>query len=151
MIEIGTIIPKLAQGLHELMQDKEKQKRLFLLECRHNLGILGLTQWKDIHQNMIYEFLNHLKTETTEAILIHFENDIFHLGGQKIFDFFINVEDDGEPSSNDLFIQIITKINLLKIIATIPEEFRANDHSNINKRINNLRTSLLLIIKSLEK
>jgi hypothetical protein len=150
-LEIGSIIPKIAQGIQEIVQDKEKQKRLFLLECRHNLGVLGMTEWENVHQDMIFELINHLKTEITQNLLVHFENDVFHLGAQAIREIFNDNKDEITPSNNDVFMQIILKINMLKIIASLPHELRIYHHANLSIRIGNLRKSLLLIINTIEK
>jgi len=113
--------------------------------------VLGMTQWDNVSQDMIFELIKHLKIEITEDLLVHFENDIFHLGAQAIREIFNDNKDDITPSNNDLFMQIILKINMLKIIASLPHELRIYHHANLTIRIGNLRKSLLLIINTIEQ
>lgn len=147
---IPETITKIASAIHEGMKDNEQKKRFFILECRHNLGVINIASWKGNSSEMKYHVLMHLNCEICENLLKHFKNNIFQLGTDSINKLFIDEEEE-QNGGKDLLIRIITKIQMIKIIAGLPEHLRVFDNANIEKRIENLRNNLISVLKEIDR
>jgi hypothetical protein len=147
-LSISATITKIASAINEGTKDEEQRKRFFILECRHNLGVLNIASWKGNSAEMKYHVLMHLNSEICENLLKHFKNNIFHFTTDAINKLFVD-EDEEQFEGKDLFIKIITKIQMIKIIAGLPENLRVFDNANIEKRIENLRNNLISILKEI--
>jgi hypothetical protein len=147
-LSISETVTKIASAIHEGMKDEEHRKRFFILECRHNLGVLNIASWKGNSSEMKYHVLMHLNSEICESLLKHFKNNIFQIGADTVNKLF-NDEEEEQKGEKDLLIKIITKIQMIKIIAGIPENLRVFDKANIEKRIETLRDNLINILKEI--
>ena len=136
-------------ALLKVKADKEKRKRLYHQECRFNLALLSILDWKADTKLMSEYIVPKLKSEIATLMLINFKNDFLNITANQLRVIF--QREDDEPDANDLFTQVINKIELLKIIVNIPEELKKNDRSKLNHRIENLRTSLLKLISKLDR
>lgn len=147
-LSISATITKIASAINEGTKDEEQRKRFFILECRHNLGVLNIASCKGNSAEMKYHVLMHLNSEICENLLKHFKKNIFHFTTDAINKLFVD-EDEEQFEGKDLFIKIITKIQMIKIIAGLPENLRVFDNANIEKRIENLRNNLISILKEI--
>ena len=80
-------------------------------------------------------------------MLCNYKNAIIPLAEIEVRKIFIKDAKGDEPNSNNLFTQIVNKINLLKVIANIPDNLKEFDKSKIDMRISNLNKALTTIIK----
>lgn len=143
----------LGNGLIELLnttKNIELNKRLFIQECRYNISLLNLTDWKGSNRDFKKYVITNLKTDISTIMLCHHKNDIFKIADMEIKKIFLKDDKSDEPNSNNLFTQIINKISLLKVIANIPENLSKYDKSDLDIRIKNLSKSLTTIIKIID-
>jgi hypothetical protein len=143
----------LGNGLLEFInssKSKELNKRLFIQECRYNLSLLNITDWEGSSREFKIYIIKQLKTEIAVIMLCNYKNEIISLAEIEIRKIFVKDGKGDEPNSNNLFTQIVNKINLLKVIANIPDNLKEFDKSNIDIRISNLNKALITIIKLLE-
>jgi len=143
----------LGNGLVDLLnstKNKELNRRLFIQECRYNLSLLNLTDWKGSSRDFKKYIINNLKTEITTLMLCHHKNDIFQIAENKVNKIFLKDDRGDEPNSSNLFTQIINKISLLKVIVNIPENLSKYDKSDLDIRIKNLTKSLTTVIKIID-
>lgn len=142
-------IDKLSDELIKNISHKEIQKRLFLKECRFNLSLLSILDWKEENKRELSAkyVLPKLKTEYALIMLSLYNTDLFSVVKNKINNLLPN-DDEKIPDSNDIITQIVNKIEVLKVISDFPEEL---NHSNFHKRVSNLRESLIKIIEQIDK
>jgi hypothetical protein len=142
-------IDHLTEKLFSNITDKEIQKRMFLKECRFNLSLLSILDWKEENKRELSAkyVLPKLETKYSLLMLNFYNADLFSIVKNNITNLLPNV-DEKIPDSNDIITQIVNKIEVLKVISDFPDEL---NHANIHKRISNLRESLINIIQKLEK
>ncbi len=87
-------------------KNKKLNKRLFIQECRYNLSLLNLTDWKGSSRDFKKYIINNLKTKITILILCHHKNDIFQIAENKVNKIFLKDDRGDEPNSSNLFTQI---------------------------------------------
>ena len=149
-IKILNMDSLLGNGLLELInssKSKELNKRLFIQECRYNLSLLNITDWEGSSREFKKYIITQLKTEVAVIMLCNYKNAIIPLAEIEVRKIFIKDAKGDEPNSNNLFTQIVNKINLLKVIANIPDNLKEFDKSKIDMRISNLNKALTTIIK----
>jgi hypothetical protein len=139
----------LSEKLLSNISDKEIQKRLFLKECRFNLSLLSILDWKEENKRELSckHILPKLETKYSLIMLSFYNSDLFSIVKNNITNLLPN-KDEKIPESNDIITQIINKIEVLKVVANLPDEL---NHSNIQQRVSNLRDSLIKIIEQLDK
>jgi len=140
---------KLTDELFKNIFHKEIQKRLFLKECRFNLSLLSILDWKEENKSELRNkfILPNLETKYSLMMLNFYNTDLFSIIKNNITNILPN-DDERIPESKDIITQIINKIEVLKVIVNLPDEL---NHSNTHKRISNLRDSLISIIQQLDK
>ena len=146
------IISKLTGFLAETstsMKGENIRKRLFILECRTNIAIIGMMNFDDAKkQELAYSLITELNYDMSLTLLAHFKNNFLN---NILPDFeFLDPEDELEIKSEpkDQLIQIISKIKALHIISKHYSSNNQIPNINVSLRINNLRKILLSSIKA---
>lgn len=148
MLEIFKEISSVITNGSHILKDVETRKRLFLLECRTNLSIINMIPLnisnKDL-QTYVTQLLPTLNIEMSKLLLSHFKNDFLSQISSTIS--FEEIEDEEILLHNDpkdILIQIISKVETLKIICLLIEKPLPIEHINLKIRLKNLKKVLLL-------
>jgi len=124
---------------------EETIQRLLIIECKHNLNVLGLLNTKDLKkQSTYYRLFEQLESNFIE---IYLSQNYLHKS------FFSKIKDafrDNDDSSDDLLQNILLKIKILKTISQF------EDKSDLKKfrleiRIKNLKDKLSLLYNMKDK
>jgi hypothetical protein len=118
-------------------------RRLLLIECLHNLNVLGLLKDKQTNQNNLPIDL-FLQLETTQIEFFLTQNHLHQTFISKVKDLFIDKDD----LTKNILQNIFLKIKILKSIAQIKniEELKS---FNFDLRVKNLKKKLVLLKKNL--
>ena len=122
-------------------------QRLLLIECRHNLNVLGLLNTKESKkQSTYYRLFEQLESDFIEIYLSqnYLHKSIF----SSIKDTFVDNDDDN--SSDDLLQNILLKIKILKTISQFEDKTDLKIFK-LEVRIKNLKDKLVLLSKIKDK
>jgi hypothetical protein len=151
MFDFLTKLKETFIDINTSMKDEQIRKRLFILECRTNLSILAMMDWKV--NNKIKHCLSlvpELNCEMSQLLLMHYENEFINNISMK----FIDTSDEDGISTHDepknKLIQIISKIKALQVIAKQADNIEFDNQVKIELRINNLRITLIDILKEIK-
>jgi hypothetical protein len=144
-----SLIPTLSNTLIEGRINKNAKlaalqslKKVLLVECRINLKILDITKNERIEKPEIFKLLSNLNNEASKTIFSYVDYSIV----KPICEMLIKSK-DVDSIENDLFlVSIISKIELLKILAKDFEKLSGDRVVNIQQRINNLHKQLSEIV-----
>lgn len=146
---LGSIIDKISDHVIAGISDKEIQKRLFLKECRYNLSLISILDWRDKGAELGKYVIPKLETQYSTLMLSYLDADTFSIVKNNITSFL--KLDEGEkdiPHPKDVVTRIVNKIEVLKVIVSLPDYLNS---SRIEIRMKNLREELLTIIQHLDK
>jgi len=119
-------------------------KRLYLLECRTNLKILDIAKKESMDKADVLKLLKHLNNESSYVLYCYADRSLLRSLFSKV-----NKLNDNDPVKNDaLLISIISKIDLLKILASNFEHLEQRSVIRIKARINNLYKQLKEVVTS---
>lgn len=150
----GELLSSLGGNLINFVQsskNNEVVRRLFIQECQYNLSLLSILDWKWTDEAFPKYIVSNLKSDISTVMLCNYKNDFLNLTVNQFTKFIKSNDLVKESESNDIIIQIVNKILVLKVIAAMPEVLLKNDKSNFQKRISNLRKVLIFIINLIEK
>jgi len=148
---INTTLSSVTQALINLEKDSKdyeheliKLKRLYLLECRTNLKILDISKNTKIELDDAFKLLKHLHNESSYVLYIQADQSLLKSIFKKV-----KKNNDLDPIKNDeLLISIISKIELLKLLASNFEYLESQSVIRIRARINNLYVQLKEVVKT---
>jgi hypothetical protein len=114
-------------------------RRLLLIECLHNLNILGLLKDKQINNNNLpLDLFQQLETIQIEFFLT--QNHLHQTFISKVKDLFIDKDD----LTKNILQNIFLKIKILKSIAQI-KKIEELKRFNFDLRVKNLKKKLVLL------
>ena len=144
------------KSLSSLISDKNKSKktrisllRLMIIECRNNQKLLEITSW----QNISTEFQNEiLKKLNSDSAKLYYSYVDYTLLGSLLDKIGPSIWVDSNEESNDVnkILSLITRIDAIKVIASLPLDLKNENRANMKKRLSNLSSINLLVIKDLE-
>lgn len=148
---INTTLSSVTHALINLKEDSEKYeleliklKRLYLLECRTNLKILDISKNTKIELDDAFKLLKHLHNESSYVLYTQADQSLLKSIFKKV-----KKNNDLDPIKNDeLLISIISKIELLKLLASNFEYLESQSVIRIRARINNLYVQLKEVVKT---
>jgi hypothetical protein len=126
----------------------ERLKKLFILECKYNLGLLDTTRWKGVDDEFKIEICKRLKFEAAKAIYSFTDKGVLSSIFKKVQKF--SSEPTNEYRNDSRIISLINRIDLLTTISDLPESVKHQAKTKYNIRIRNLRTLILEILKELK-
>ena len=86
-------IDHLTDKIFSNISDKEIQKRLFLKECRFNLSLLSILDWKEENKRELTTkyVIPKLETKFSLLMLNYYNTDLFSIAKNNITNLFPNV------------------------------------------------------------
>ncbi|MEN8886802.1 MAG: hypothetical protein ABF246_10460 [Winogradskyella sp.] len=150
-----SLIPNFTNRLiSKTVDTKEKSKALqslikvVLVECRINLKILDIAKHKKIEKSESFILLSHLSNDASKTIFSFVNDSIIKSSLNKISN--IKIKDDG--IENDIgLVSIISKIELLKILATDLDKLSKDRIVKITLIISKLHKQLSEFVTELNK
>lgn len=146
------LIPTLANKLLEETKNSQENKntltalkKILLIECRINLKILEVTKNKKIQNPQIFKLLEDLNNESSKALYSYVNNSYL----DSVISTVKLVKGRDYIENDPIFVSIISKIELLKLLSKDYEKLQENKIINIKARINNLHKQLTEIVKTL--
>ena len=126
----------------------ERLKKLFILECKYNLGLLDTTRWQGVDDKFKIEICKKLRFEAAKAIYSFTDRGVLSSIFKKVQKF--SSEPKNEYRSDSRIISLINRIDVLTTISDLPESVKHQAKTRYNIRIRNLRTLILEILKELK-
>jgi hypothetical protein len=121
-----------------------KLKRLYLLECRINLKILSVAKNKNIELMYVLKLLNKLENESSKILYSEIDKSVLN----HLFNKIVKKNDTDLIKKEELLVSIISKIELLKILALSFEDLESQSIIRIRARINNLYKQLRIVVET---
>ena len=121
----------------------ERLKKLFILECKYNLGLLDTTRWKGVDDKFKIEICKKLRVEAAKAVYSFTNKSILSSIFEKVQKF--SFESKNEYRNDSRIVSLINRIDVLTTISDLPESVKHQTKTKYNIRIRNLRN---LILKS---
>jgi len=122
--------------------------KLFILECKYNLGLLDTTRWKDVDDKFKIEICKKLRVEAAKAIYSITDKSMLSSIFEKVPKF--NSESINEYRNDSRIVSLINRIDVLTTISDLPESVKHQTKTKYKIRIRNLRTLILEILKELK-
>lgn len=119
-------------------------KRLYLLECRVNLKILSIAKNDKIELEDLFKLLSNLNNESSKILYSAVDKSVLNHLFRKI----IKTKDIDPIKDDELLVSIISKIELLKILALSFEHLESQSIIRIKARINNLYKQLRVVVEA---
>lgn len=119
-------------------------KRLYLLECRVNLKILSIAKNDKIELEDLFKLLSNLNNESSKILYSAVDKSVLNHLFRKI----IKTKDIDPIKDDELLVSIISKIELLKILALSFEHIESQSIIRIKARINNLYKQLRVVVEA---
>lgn len=119
-------------------------KRLYLLECRVNLKILSIAKNDKIELEDLFKLLSNLNNESSKILYSAVDKSVLNHLFRKI----IKTKDIDPIKDDELLVSIISKIELLKILALSFEDLESQSIIRIKARINNLYKQLRVVVEA---
>lgn len=144
-----SLLPIIADKLLSNNKTEKKEalaslKKMFLVECRINLKILNIANNDKIEDSDKFKLLSKLNNEASNALFGYADYSMV----KTYLPILILTKDDA--LENDLLlVSIISKIELLKILASGLETLSQQRIVIIKSRINNLHKQLSAIVSKL--
>ena len=126
----------------------ERLKKLFILECKYNLGLLDTTRWQGVDDKFKIEICKKLRFEAAKAIYSFTDKGLLSSIYKKVQKF--SSEPKNEYRDDSRIVSLINRIDVLTTIADLPESVKPQAKTRYNIRIRNLRTLILEILKELK-
>jgi len=126
----------------------ERLKKLFILECKYNLGLLDTTRWQGVDDKFKIEICKKLRFEAATAIYSFTDKGLLSSIFKKVQKF--SSEPKNEYRNDSRIISLINRIDVLTTISDLPESVKHQAKTKYNIRIRNLRTLILEILKELK-
>ena len=145
------MIGKTIEILEKEVDDKnamERLKKLFILECKYNLGLLDTTRWQGVDDKFKIEICKKLRFEAAKAIYSFTDKGLLSSIFKKVQKF--SSEPKNEYRNDSRIISLINRIDVLSTISDLPESVKHQAKTKYNIRIRNLRTLILEILKELK-
>jgi|TARA_B100000767_G_scaffold264173_1_gene278752 hypothetical protein len=128
---------------------KERLKKLFILECKYNLGLLDTTRWQNVDDEFKLEICKQLRVDAAKSVYTHLDNGyLIDILKKKIS---YKSESKSEQKEDSRNSSLIKRIDILKTISELPDKIKIQTRTNYNIRIRNLRKLILEILKDLDK
>jgi len=124
---------------------KERLKKVFILECKFNLGLLDTTRWTDVNDEFKTEICKNLRVDAAKAIYSFTDQNLISAIFQKVAE--LQDESETENNSEIRIVSLINRIDILTTISSLPESLKLQSRANYKIRIKNLRKLLLDILK----
>ena len=125
----------------------ERLKKLFILECKYNLGLLDTTRWQGVDDKFKIEICKKLRFEAAKAIYSFTDKGLLSSIFKKVQKF--SSEPKNEYRDDSRIVSLINRIDVLTTISDLPESVKHQAKTRYNIRIRNLRTLILEILKEL--
>ena len=148
---IDSIINSTMEILEKELDNKnamERLKKLFILECKYNLGLLDTTRWQGVDDKFKIEICKKLRFEAAKAIYSFTDKGLLSSIFKKVQKF--SSEPKNEYRNDSRIISLINRIDVLTTISDLPESVKHQAKTKYNIRIRNLRTLILEILKELK-
>ena len=126
----------------------ERLKKLFILECKYNLGLLDTTRWQGVDDEFKIEICKRLRFVAAKAIYSFTDKGVLSSIFKKVQKF--SSEPKNEYRNDSRIISLINRIDVLTTISDLPESVKHQAKTKYNIRIRNLRTLILEILKELK-
>jgi len=126
----------------------ERLKKLFILECKYNLGLLDTTRWQGVDDEFKIEICKRLRFVAAKAIYSFTDKGVLSSIFKKVQKF--SSEPKNEYRNDSRIISLINRIDVLSTISDLPESVKHQAKTRYNIRIRNLRTLILEILKELK-
>ena len=126
----------------------ERLNKLFILECKYNLGLLDTTRWKDVDDKFKIEICKKLRVEAAKAIYSFTDKSMLSSIFKKVQKF--KSESKNEYRNDSKIMSLINRIDVLSTISDLPESVKHQTKTKYKIRIRNLRTLILEILKELK-
>jgi len=147
-MEILSTFTNALSGIHNNFEkwksDGDLHKNLLALECKYNLDLIDLLEWKDISKEFTYEVCKQLSTISLEAVMNHGDKASMSFLFDRVFD-------SPVYKSESRIIAIIARIHILKQIITLKEKYPNEGNPNLALRIENIKEILLDILTFLQE
>ena len=96
-------------------QAKERLKKLFILECKYNLGLLDTTRWKDVDDKFKIEICKKLRVEAAKAVYSFTDKSVLSSIFKKVQKF--KSESKNEYRNDSKIMSLINRIDVLSTIS----------------------------------
>ena len=146
-----SMIGKTIEILEKEVDDKnamERLNKLFILECKYNLGLLDTTRWKDVDDKFKIEICKKLRVEAAKAIYSFTDKSMLSSIFKKVPKF--NSESKNEYRNDPKIVSLINRIDVLTTISDLPESVKHQTKTKYNIRIRNLRNLILSILEKIK-
>ena len=127
----------------------ERLKKLFILECKYNLGLLDTTRWQGVDDKFKIEICKKLRFEAAKAISSFTDKGVLSSIFEKVQKF--SSEPKNVYRKDSRIISLINRIDVLSTISDLPESVKHHGNTKYNIRIRNLRTLIFEILKELSR
>ena len=121
----------------------DKLKKLFKLECQYNLRLLDTIEWKGLGEDFIIEICTKLKSDAAYTVYAYIDESFLKY-------LFKTEKANKEDYKSTNISSLITRIEVLKTIATLTPERKKEAKTNYGARLKHLRDLLLKILKELK-
>ena len=127
------------------LQNVDSLKKRLIVECRLNLALLDMAEWKEVSDEFKYYLIAQLQTEAMELSIEFSSKNIL----SPLFN--IVSSNDRKKESGYVYSIIISKMKALKVIANIPIELSHDNKARLNSRIKNLKEHIFRLLQLLEQ
>ena len=126
----------------------ERLKKLFILECKYNLGLLDTTRWKGVDDKFKIEICKKLRVEAAKVVYSFTNKSILSSIFEKVQKF--SFESKNEYRNDSRIVSLINRIDVLTTISDLPESVKHQTKTKYNIRIRNLRNLILSILEKIK-
>lgn len=130
---------------------KQTLIKMFLLECRSNQKLLAIASWKTISAGIRNEALKSLNCDNAKSFYALSDKSILGelLGKVKLKN--SNETNVEKASDTNLIISMITRVEALRFLGSLPNELQTESKARLSVRISNLNKVIIEVMEILEE